>query len=814
MHGFARDLRMALRGLRRAPAFSTIVVLTLSLGVGTSTAVFTVVDAAMLRALPFRDAERMVVLQGVAGPERSVRAASYLETRDWAARSRATTHLATYDVQEIATSWEGGADRVRVETVAASYFPLLGARPALGRVFGAAEDSVPDRDAVAVISHDLWQRRYAADPGVLGGTLRLNRRPFTIVGVMPPGFRGIDFEAEAWIPAAMISIVRPIAAMEDRGSRWLSAVARLRPGLSLDEAQRDLDRVSRELAAQHPETHRDRWAQAVPFRELALGDAAPMLRALFAAALLLMAVACVNVAALQLVRGTARERQIAIFRALGAGAARVMGHSVAEGLLLAAAGGAGGVLAAQLVLAWLVPRLPDGVLPAFAAPTLDSRALLFAVAAAGASGILSGMLPAMRRSTDLAPQLRQGAPAAAGSGLGRIARPRGQQFLVMAEVAVSLVLLVGAGLLGRTLLQLSRVDPGFGAEGQVAFALELPGAQYPSTGRAAVARRLHDELAALPRVEAVAVGSDLPLRGSASAGMLFTPRQSEEGVRFYRHRVLPDWFAALGIPIERGRGFNDADDADAPLVAIVSRSAARRLWGDAPAVGQRFSLESSTEGPWIEVVGVAGDVRHRDLTTDLLAMGSEPDVYFPFAQSTDNDLQIAVQTSAGPEAMQPSLRAAVARVDAALPLLRLQTLDESLRAQTAVRRLGGLLLGTFAAAALALAALGLYGVVAYAVGASWREIALRLALGGRAASVVALIVRQGMTLVALGVAIGIAASLAVSGALAGLLFQVPGRDPFTYVAVSLLLGGIALVATLVPAWRASRLEPQAVLRGD
>ena len=813
MHSFARDLRMALRGLRRAPAFTCTAVLTLALGIATSTAVFSVLDAAVLRALPFPDPERLVVIQGVAGPERSVRAASYLEVRDWAARSRATSHLSIYDVQDIATSWGGEADLARTEIVSASYFPMLGARPALGRAFSPAEDRVLDRDAVAVISHELWQRRFEGDPGVLGATLTLNRRAFTVIGVMPEGFAGLAFDAQAWIPAAMDTIMRPASALEDRGSRWLGAVARLRPGVDLAAAQRDLDRISRELAAEHPESNDDRWAQAVPLRELALGDTGPMLRALFGAAGLLLLVACVNVAALQLVRATVRERQAAIFRALGASTARVMGHSLVEGLLLAAAGGAGGLIAARLLLAWQVPRLPDGVLPPFASPTVDSRSLLFATAAAALSGILFGALPALRRRVDLAPQLRQGTPAASG-GMGRLSRPRAQQLLVVAEVAVSLVLLVGAGLLGRTLWRLSRVDPGFTAERQLGFSLALPVAQYPVEARARAARRLHDELAAIPGVESVAIGSDLPLRGSTSAGMLVRAGAGEDAaVRHYRHRVLPDYFAALGIPILRGRGFTDADDGDAPPVAIVSRSAARRIFGNVPAVGRRLSV-AGPEGPWIEVVGVAGDVRYRDLTTDLGATGSEPDVYFPYAQSTDDNLEVAVRSAAEPAALLPLVRAAVARVDAELPLLQVATLRESLESQTALRRLGGFLLGTFAAAALALAALGIYGIVAYTVGASWREIALRLALGGRAASVVALVVRQGMTLVALGVALGVGVSLAVSRALAGLLFGVAARDPLTYVVVSALLGGIALLATLVPAWRAASLEPQAVLRGD
>jgi predicted permease len=325
---------------------------------------------------------------------------------------------------------------------------------------------------------------------------------------------------------------------------------------------------------------------------------------------------------------------------------------------------------------------------------------------------------------------------------------------------------------------------------------------------------MHDELAGLAGVEAVAVGSDLPLRGSTSAGMLAVAASRRDApTRYYRHRVLPDYFAALEVPILRGRPFQAGDREEAPRVAIVSRAGARRLWPGSPAVGQRISLEGP-DGPWVEVVGVAGDVRYRDLTSDLGAAGSEPDVYLPFAQETDDDLEVAVRVAGDPAILVPAIRAAVARVDPQLPLLQVQTLAESLREQTALRRLGAALLGTFAVVGLALAAIGIYGVVAYTVGARWREIALRMALGGQARSVVALVVRQGMTLVVVGTAAGLLGSFAMSESLSRLVFGVGARDPLTYALVPLLLVTVALLASVGPAWRAARLEPQAVLRGD
>ncbi|HEV8629745.1 MAG TPA: ABC transporter permease [Thermoanaerobaculia bacterium] len=385
---------------------------------------------------------------------------------------------------------------------------------------------------------------------------------------------------------------------------------------------------------------------------------------------------------------------------------------------------------------------------------------------------------------------------------------------MIGEVALSLVLLIGAGLLARTLLRLSEVRPGFDPARRLSFSLELPAAQYPSELRAVTATRLRDALAALPGVEAVALGSDLPLRGSTSAGFLFlSGGATPTGVRFYRHRVLPGYFAALQVPIARGRAFAAADRRGAPPVAIVSRAMARRFWGEARAVGQRLSLDGP-EGPWVEVVGIAGDVRYRDLTTDLGAAASEPDVYLPFAQEPDDDLEVALRTAGDPAAIAPLARAAVAAVDPELPVFQVETLQEVLAGETALQRLGTLLLGAFAAVALALAAIGIYGVIAYGVGLGRREIALRMALGGRASSVVGLVVRQGMLLVAVGVVVGIATSAVASRALSRLLFGVAATDLLTFTLVSLLLLATAFTASLLPACRAARLEPQAVLRGD
>jgi len=439
--------------------------------------------------------------------------------------------------------------------------------------------------------------------------------------------------------------------------------------------------------------------------------------------------------------------------------------------------------------------------------------LLFALAATLVAAGL-GALPALRGvRADLSSKLRRGAPSGAG-GLGDLARPRPQQLLVMAEVALSLVLLISAGLLGRTLVRLTQVAPGFASDRQLAFSFKLPTGNYAPEQREPTAARLVDALAALPGVESVAMGSDLPLRGSNSAGyLLLADGSTPERVRFYRHRVMPGYFASLGVPILRGRALGAEDREGALPVAVISRSMARRFWGEERAIGQLFRVDG-TERPPVQVVGIAGDVRFRDLTTDLGAAASEPDVYLPYAQSTDDDMAAALRISGDPDAVVPLARAAVAKVDPNLAIYQVATLPEVLAGQTALQRLGAALLAAFAAAALALAAIGVYGIIAYVVGKSRREIALRMALGGARRTIVALVVRQGMTLVVLGVVAGLLGAGLLSRALAGLLFGVAATDPLTFVAVPLVLLTIALAATLVPALRAAALEPQAVLRGD
>lgn len=813
MHNLLRDLRIAWRALRGTPTFTAAAVLTLTLGIGASTAIFHIADAALLRALPFPASNELCFVNGAAGPERSVRSASFLEARDWAARNRSFVGLSLYDTAGVAASWGGESDQLQSEVVSASYFSMLGARPLLGRVFLPAEDRVLDRDAVALISHGLWQRRFGGDSKVLHRSLTLNGRSFAIVGVMPEGFRGVSFNADLWLPASMATVIRPASALQDRSSRWLSALGRLRPGVDFDGAQADLDRVARELAGAHPDTNTDRWAQVQPLREAVLGNSSTLLRALLAGAILLLLVACANVAALQLVRATGRERQTAIFRALGASPARVVRHQIGEGLLLAIAGGAGGLLAARPALTGLLRPLPEGVLPPFVGDGVDNRSLLFAAAAACCAVAFSA-LPALRGlRTDLAGKLRQGAAAAVG-GLGDLRRPRAQQFLVLAEIALSLVLLIGAGLLGRSLLGLSRVDPGFDPTHRLAFSLDLPANRYSTKDRVAAAERLVESLAAVPGVEALAAGSDLPLRGEVSAGFLvLADGSTPEGVRFYRHRVLPGYFEALGVPLQRGRAFTRADRAGRPPVAIVSRAMAQRFWGESKAVGQRLSIEGP-EGPWLEVVGVSADVRYRDLTTDLSGATSEPDVYLPFAQEPDDDLAVALRVRGRPDRVVPLARAAVAAVDPLLPIFQVETLQEVVERQASLQRLGALLLCGFGAVALALASIGLYGLVAFVVGLSRREIALRIALGGKTGTVVRLVVRQAMLLVAVGVAAGLATSAALSQALTRLLFGVASVDPLTFALMALLMLATALAASLLPAWRAARLEPQAVLRGE
>lgn len=808
-----QDVRFALRTFRRRPGFVAAVIGTFALGLGASTAMFSLVDATLLRALPFLAPERLVVLWGVAGPERDIRGASIPEVADWRAMNHALAEVSAYDPTSLNLRTREGAERVRTEMVSASYFPLLGVRAARGRTFGAEEDRSADANPVVVVSHDFWQTRFAGDPSLVGRAITLNDRPLTVIGIMPEGFRGLSFDAELWIPVSMVSLTASPDLFTARGTRWLMAIGRLRDGVTIAGAQRDLDAVAARLAEEHPDVNRDRGVRLMSLEENYLGATRAMLLTLLAAVLLFLLITCANVTSLQLVRATARRGEIAVRLALGAGRRRLVRQLLTEGLILSLLGGAAGVALAYWSVAALVPLVPAGLLPSYARLAVDVRVLLFALVLTVLCGLVCGLAPALLASRQsLATALNESARAAS-PGIGRIRRPGVQQMLVAGEVALALVLLIGAGLMLRSLARQFAVPTGIRAEGVLAARVSLPAARYDPAATAAFAERLLERLRAVPSVAEAAVGSDLPFTNNSSAANLVIDGGDPEPIRYYRHRVSPTYFRTLGIPIIRGRGFGALDRADSPPVAIVSDAMARRFWPGTDPIGRRLRL-GAAPGNEAVIVGVAATARFRDLTTDLAAPGSEPDVYFPLAQRPDRDLEIAVRSRTGALPSAALLKRELAAIDPSLPVFAVQPLSDVVAAQSATARFGSVVLAVFSTAALLLAAIGIYGVIAFVVGMSRREIAIRMALGAEPRAVLALVVRNGVLLAGLGIVIGLAGAAMGTRALSGQLFGVSATDPATFAAVATAVLIVALAASWLPARRAAGIDPQSALRAE
>lgn len=809
----ATDMRLAFRTLQTRPGLAAVIIATLALGIGATTAMFSVLNAVLLRPLPFAEPDRLVLLWGVAGPERSIRGASLPEVRDWRLKNRTMTDVSVFDQISLNLKTENGADRVIAERVNAGYFSILGIAAARGRTFTPDEDSLPDAHPVAVVSHSFWRNRFGSDPSLVGKSIDLNGRSLTIVGIMPEGFGGLSFQADVWIPVAMLSVDSPVALLTTRSNRWVPAVGRLRDGISMEDGQRDLIAVAAQLAEQYPETNRDRSVDLRSIQDNALGTTKTLFAALFQAVLLVLLIACANVMSLQLVRATAREREIALRLALGAGRWQLLRQLLTEGVVLAGLGGVAGLIIAFWSLRLLLPLAPAGLLPAYAQVGVDGRVLAFSAGITLLCGLLCGLAPALRSGrSDLSDALRQGVRASS-SGLRRLRKPGMQQLLVAGEVALAMMLLVGAGLMLKDLRRRVAIPPGFQPEGVLVARVALPRDRYPVSERIIFAERLTERLSALPGVVAATVSTDLPLRGFDNAASLTTDVPGADAVRHYRHGVTPRFFEVLGIPLLAGRGFTAADLGDSPRIAVVSQATARRLWPGQDPLGRRFHLGDLT-GPEVTVVGVAASARFRDLTTDLATSAGGLDVFFPFTQRTDVDLEIAVRSRTGAGLSAAVLQAQLGAIDPQLPLYLVQPLADVVRSQNAAPRFGSLVLGAFSALALILSAIGVYGVIAFVVGLSRREIAIRLALGADGRKVLGVVMANGMMLVLVGVLVGVVGARLGARVLGSQLYGVPVTDTGTFMAVTGLVTLVACLACWLPARRAARVEPQTVLKGE
>ncbi len=793
------DLRQAARRLRAEPGFTSIAVLTLALGLGGTTAMVGTVGPILFEPLPYPEPRRIVAIWEVA------RDGGHLETsfgmgRELAARSRDLAAFALYKPWQPALTGGDRPERLEGQRVGADFFRVLAVPPALGRAFRTAEDRA-DGGNVAVLSHGLWQRRFGADPAILGRSVSLDGEPTTVVGVMPPGFSSaVAPAAEVWAP-----LQYDLA----QGRAWghhLRAIGRLSAGTSSNAAGRELGELGRAvLAEQHPPTYANEVAfQVTPLREDLTGPARPLLLALLGAVALVLAIACVNVTNLLLARDARRQGELALRAALGAGHTRLLRQQLTESLLLAALGGLAGVGVAQLLVRALVALSPAD-LPRLAAVTVGGRALATGLAITVLAGLACGLGPALGASRHRHPRSLEAVGRRTTGGGQRALRT-----LVVVQVALALVLLVGSGLLLKSLDRLLAVDAGFRAPGLLSLQISTTGEQLDDEARRQLYARVLAAVEAVPGVSSAALTSQLPLSGDLDQyGVHFEPAASAdpgEERGSFRYAVSPGYLATLGLPLRRGRWLAESDrDGAAPVVVISESMARRRLPGLDP-LGRQLRIGT---GPLSTVVGVVGDVRQLSL-----ADPAADAAYVTLEQWTFSDrvLSLVVRGPGDAAALATAVRQAVWSVDRSLPLVRMRTLDELLRASTADRRFALAVFAAFALTALLLAAAGIYGVLAGAVAERQREIGVRGALGADRGRILGLVLGRGLALTARGVAAGTAVALLATAGLEALLFGVSRFDLGTYLAVIALLTGVAVLACAVPAWRALRVDPASALR--
>ena len=809
MRNIWQDVRYGWRMLAKNPGFTLVAVLTLALGIGANTAIFSIVNGVLLRPLPFANAERMVTVWGT-NVSRGTRKnnASYLNFKDWQEQNHVFSHIAAYSgAGAILSGGDALPEQLDGTAVSADIFALLGTPPALGRTF-TPEEERPDAPAPAVlISHSLWQRRFNSDPGIVGRQIVLDGKGSTVVGVMPAGFQFFYGETKP-------DIFLPVNAAEElnkeRGAGYLHVLARLRDDVTIRQAQAEMDNIARRLEEQYPNENAKEGISLVPFYEDTFGEVRPALLVLLGAVGFVLLIACANVANLLLARATRRSREMAIRTALGASRGRVVRQLLTESLLLSACGGALGLLLALWAVDLLVATIPADV-PRAREINLDARVLWFTLLVSALTGVVFGLAPALQASkTNLSEALKEGGRAATGGA--RSARLRG--LLVVSEVALSLVLLVGAGLLLKSFLTLSEVKPGFRAEGVLTAVVSLPDGKYGDEARqAAFFQRTLERTSALPGVEAVGAVFPLPLSGNNAHGSFAVesrpPAEGETPVADF-YIISPGYMRAMGIPLLKGRTFNDRDTDDAPKVLLISETLARRYFPDEDPVGKRLSVAMIGGEFSGEIIGVVGDVKQSGLDAD-----PTPQYYFSYQQVTMGEMTLVARTATSdPTTLAQTLRAGVQEVDKDQPIAEINALNRLVANSVARQRFQMLLLVLFATVALALAAVGIFSVMSFTVAGRTHEIGIRMALGAQKSDVLRLVLGQGMMLALLGVALGLAGAFALRRVMASLLYGVSATDPLVYAGVAALLAAVALVASYIPARRAMKVDPMVALRNE
>ena len=799
------DLRCAWRTTTRKPGFTALVVLTLALGVGASTAIFSIVNGVLLRPLPLRDPDRLLWINE-ANRRGDTISVSWMNYVDWRARARTFDTLAASRPATFTLSGAGQARRLEGRTVTSNFLTALGTQPAIGRGFSEADER-PGAAGVAVISHELWQRQFNGDPEVLGRTLMLSANPYTVVGVLPAGFRYLR-------PYDLFVALGPIAGAEwllDRGNhQGFVVIGRLRNGISADAASSELRQIEQDLVREYMASASGLSVVTEPLASRLVKPIKDTLLVLFGAVGILLLIACLNVAGLLLARGAARQHEFAVRAALGGGRLRLATQLLVESTLLSTAGGALGVLLASVLLRALVAAAPAGT-PRLDEVSLDTAALAFAGLAATACGLLFGLMPAFQASSAGGQQvIVRTRTAGASAGSHRL-----RSVLLAVEVALALVLLAGAGLMVRTLGRLTSVDLGFSTDHVISARLQIPEAARDEARRVATLDAILSKVQSIPGVVSAGAGYSIPIEGS-NWNSIFWPQDRPVPSRrdaipsAAMIPVTPSYFEVIRARIVKGRAFSAADHAGAPRVVIVNETLAGRMWPGQDPIGKRLEQGwPETPGPWRDVVGVVADMKFEGITEGITMQ-----VYLPFAQETTADFTLMARTAVDPASIAPAMRDAVGSVNRDMPLAGLGPMDVVLTDSIARPRMARLVLGVFAFVALMLASIGLFGLVAHAVTERRHEVGVRMALGATRAAIVRTLVAGGVATAVLGAAAGVGLAAVLTASLRGLLFGVEPFDPLTFGAVVAVLLGVATLACAIPAYRASRTGITTALRAD
>ncbi len=793
------DLRFAFRQLVKAPGFTAVAILTLALGIGACTAIFSVVNTVLLHPLEYPDPGRLIGIMESHVPEFPEFSVSPPNFLDWEKQAKSYSHLAAYGVAQINLTGEGEPQRLMGVKATADYFKVFGVNPVLGRTFLPEEDA-PGKNHVVVLSHPFWERVFGGSALALGRSLQLNSESYTVIGVAPPGFKT---KVDLFLPRAFSGEER---SNKYRDAHYLNVAGRLKPGVSAAQADAEMKLLAAQLARQYPDTNKGWGAFVLPMEEFAVRDVRVVLYTLVGAVGCVLLIACANIANLLLARATARHRELSIRAALGASRFRLVRQLLTESVLLALGGGAAGLLVARWGLDALLALAPDE-LPRTSSIHLDPTVLVFSFLLSLVTGVVFGVAPAwLAAHTDMNESLKQGARGSTD------ARGRLRGALVVLEVAFALVLLAGAGLLARSFLRLTNVDPGFNPAHATVLQVTLPEKKYEKPAQeTAFASALLERLRALPGVESAGLTHTLPLLDDwvmvfNIEGRPAVAPTDMPSTNYYA--VTPGYFRAMGIRLRRGRLFTAQDNAQAPRVAIINETLARQFFPNQDPIGKRINIAGGPEA-FRQIVGIVGDIKQYGVDKATTSQA-----YEPFAQHPFNTLNVVLRTTGSPTALLGALRPAVYAVDKDQPVGKIEPLEKIVADTIATQRFAMTLLIVFALVALVIASVGIYGVMSYNVVQRRGEIGIRMALGAQTRDVLRLILSGGGKLVGIGLLVGLVATLLATRAMGSILFQTSAFDPLTLGAITLLLGGVALVACLLPAQRATRVNPIEALRNE